>query len=169
VIREATRLDCINLTALSLEVWLQTYCIDGITSENSKYALSMFTEEYFESLFKNPKYRLIVYVEDSYLRGYALVNLDSKYKARDVGFEIEKLYVHSTFQGKNIGKKLLNEIKIRFGHKFWLYTWVRNKSIGFYQHLGFTDIGQYNFKLGDEVIENRVLAYGETASTEQRN
>ena len=65
VIREATKLDCIKLTALSLEVWLQTYCIDGITSENSKYALSMFTEEYFESLLKDKKYRVLVYVENN--------------------------------------------------------------------------------------------------------
>jgi ribosomal protein S18 acetylase RimI-like enzyme len=105
VIREATKLDCINLTALSLEVWLQTYCIDGITADNSKYALSMFTEEYFESLLKDQKYRVLVYVEDTYLRGYALINLDSQYKDRDVGFEIEKLYVHSAYQGENIGKK----------------------------------------------------------------
>ena len=138
------------------------------TSENSEYALSMFTQEYFESLLKDPKYRVIVYVEGTYLRGYVLINLDSQYKARDVGFEIEKLYVYSAYQRKNIGKKLLAEIKTRFGHKFWLFTWVRNKSIGFSKHLGFTDIGQYNFKLGDEVIENRVLVYGESVSTEQR-
>jgi ribosomal protein S18 acetylase RimI-like enzyme len=161
VIRDATKPDCINLTALSLEVWLQTYCIDGITSENSKYALSMFTEEYFESLLKDQKYRVLVYVEDTYLRGYALINLDSQYRDRDVGFEIEKLYVHCAYQGKNIGKKLLKEIENKLGNKFWLYTWVRNKSIGFYLHQGFTDIGQYNFKLGNDVIENRVLAYGE--------
>lgn len=54
MIREANKLDCINLTVLSLEVWIQTYCIDGITSENSKYSLSMFTEEYFSNLLKNP-------------------------------------------------------------------------------------------------------------------
>jgi hypothetical protein len=88
VIREATKLDCINLTALSLEVWIQTYCIDGITRENSKYALSMFTEEYFEGLFNNQKYSVLVYVEDTYPRGYALINLDSRYKDRDVDIEI---------------------------------------------------------------------------------
>lgn len=30
MIREATELDCINLTALSLEVWFQTYQGNGI-------------------------------------------------------------------------------------------------------------------------------------------
>ena len=118
MIREATKLDCVSLTALSLEVWFQTYCIDGITTENSNYALSFFTEEYFESLLRNQKYRVFVYVEDAYLRGYALINLDSQYKDRDVGFEIEKLYVHSAYQGKNIGKKLLKEIETKIGDKF---------------------------------------------------
>ena len=112
-------------------------------------------------MLKDQKYRILVYVEDAYLRGYALINLDSQYKGRDVGFEIEKLYVHSAYQGRNIGKKLLAEIEKNLGNKFWVYTWIRNKSIGFYLHHGFADIGQYNFKLGNDVIENRVLAYGE--------
>jgi hypothetical protein len=38
MIREATESDCINLTALSLEVWFQTYSIDGIRTENSNKA-----------------------------------------------------------------------------------------------------------------------------------
>ncbi len=44
--------------------------------------------------------------------------------------------------------------------RFWLYTWVRNKSLGFYKKFGFKDIGQYTIKLGNDIIENRVLAYG---------
>jgi len=161
VIREASQLDCINLATLSLEVWLRTYCIDGITNENSKYAISTFTEEYFENFLNNPNYRILVFVEGAFLRGYALINLDSQYKDLDVGFEIEKLYVHSAYQGKNIGKALLKEIKNKFGPKFWLFTWIRNKSLDFYLHQGFTDIGQYNFTLGNNVIENRVLTYCE--------
>lgn len=30
MIRDATKEDCINLTALSLQVWLDTYAVDGI-------------------------------------------------------------------------------------------------------------------------------------------
>ena len=159
MIRDANKSDCINLAALSLEVWLQTYSIDGIRTENSEYALSTFTEEYFEKLLHEPKYKLLVFVEGIYLRGYTLVNFDSQFKDAENGFEIEKLYVQGPFQGQGIGQSLLSEIKIRYGSRFWLYTWNRNKSINFYKKFGFRDIGQYNFKFGNDTIENRVLAY----------
>jgi len=162
MIREAKKSDCINLAALSLEVWLQTYSIDGIRTENSEYAISTFTEEYFKKLVSNPQYKLLVSTEGIYLRGYALVNLESCFESEENGFEIEKLYVQGPFQGQNIGQNLLAEIIIRYGNRFWLYTWVRNKSIEFYKKFGFKDIGQYNYKFGNDIIENLVLVYHRT-------
>jgi ribosomal protein S18 acetylase RimI-like enzyme len=143
MIREAIESDCINLAALSLEVWLQTYCVDGIRTENSKYALSTFTEEHFRKLIIDPKYKLLVFIEGIYLRGYALINLESRFESEENGFEIEKLYVQGFFRGQGIGQNLLSEIINRYGNRFWLYTWVRNKSIEFYKKFGFKDIGQY--------------------------
>lgn len=162
MIRKANKSDCINLAALSLEVWLQTYSVDGIRTENSKFALSAFTETYFKKILFESKYRLLVCTEGVYLRGYVLVNLNSHFESEENGFEIEKLYVQGPFQGRGIGKKLLSAIKTRYGNKFWLYTWVRNKSMKFYKKNGFQDIGQYKFKLGNDTIENRVLAHGRT-------
>ena len=162
MIREARESDCINLAALSLEVWLTTYSIDGIRTENSKYALSTFTEDYFKSLVKDPKYPLLVSIDGVYLRGFALLDMESKFEKAENGFEIQKLYVHGSFRGKGIGQSLLAEIIARYGNRFWLYTWVRNKSIEFYKKYGFVDIGQYNFKFGNHIIENCVLAYGRT-------
>ena len=159
MIREAKIEDCINLAALSLEVWLQTYSIDGIRTENSKYALSTFTKEYFENLLSDRKYKILVFIDGIYLRGYVLINLESRYESEDNGFEIEKLYVHGAFQGQKIGSWLLDEVRNRFGNRFWLYTWVRNKSIGFYKKFGFQDVGVYCFYFGDEIVENKVLIY----------
>ena len=59
-------------------------------------------------------------------------------------------------------KNLLSEIRKGYGEKFWLHTWVHNKSIGFYKKYGFQDIGSYLFTLGEEKIENRVLRYSST-------
>jgi ribosomal protein S18 acetylase RimI-like enzyme len=159
MIREAREADCINLAALSLEVWLQTYSVDGICAENSKYVLSTFTEEYFKLFLLDPKYKLLVFIERIYLRGYALINLESRFENKENGFEIEKLYVHSAFQGQGIGQSLLSEIIARYGKKFWLYTWVRNKSIVFYKKFGFIEIGQYNFQFGNSIIEKYVFGY----------
>ena len=159
MIREANEYDCINLAALSLEVWFTTYSIDGVRTENSQYALSLFTEEYFKKLYRDPKHKVLLFHEGIYLRGYILVNLESQFKAKDNGFEIEKLYVQPPFQNRGIGKELLSEVKVRYGSNFWLYTWIRNKSIGFYKNLGFEEMGYHNFTLGNDIIENIVLVY----------
>lgn len=162
MIRRANQSDCINLAALSLEVWLQTYCVDGIRTENSRFAISTFTEESFQKIVCDSSRRLFVFTENVYLRGYILLNLASHYLQEENGFEIEKLYVQEPFQGQGIGTRLLEEAKVRYGDSFWLYTWVRNKSITFYKSFGFRDIGRYDFRIGNDVIENRVLSYKQT-------
>ncbi len=62
MIREAKQEDRINLTALSLQVWFETYAVDGINSEVSAYGLSLFSPDYFEKVLDDPKYRLLVCV-----------------------------------------------------------------------------------------------------------
>ncbi|SCX91393.1 GNAT family N-acetyltransferase [Desulfoluna spongiiphila] len=160
MIRNACGSDCINLAALSLDVWLQTYSVDGICKESSTFALSTFTEEYFKQRLRDSKYRCLVFEDGMYIRGFTLINLESRFQSDVNGFEIEKLYVHSPFQGRGIGRKLLAEIKEQFGDRFWLYTWVRNKSVGFYEKCGFKNIGSYSFMFGADPIENHVFGYG---------
>ena len=162
MIREAKEKDCINLAGLSLSVWFNTYAQDGIQTVNSRYAISTFTEQAFVGFLNDSKYKLLVDVEGVYIRGYVLVNFESFYESRENGFEIDKLYVHGPFQGRGYGKKLLAEIGRKFGEKFWLHTWAHNKSIDFYKNYGFRDIGKYDFMLGSELIENRVLSYTNT-------
>ena len=159
MIREAQETDCINLVALSLEVWIQTYSKDGIRTENSQYALSTFTETYFMKFLTNPNYRLLVFTEDIYLRGYALINLESRFEHEKNGFEIEKLYVQNAFQRQGIGQSLLSEIIARYGKRFWLYSWVRNASTEFYRKFGFRHIGHYQFTFENTTIDNHVFAY----------
>lgn len=162
MIREANKTDCINLSALSFAVWFDTYCGDGIRTESSAHALSAFSAEAFKKILSQPHHKLIVFVDGVYLRGYALVNLSSYFKSPHNGFEIEKLYVQPQFQGQGIGQQLLSDVMARYGDKFWLYTWIWNKSVGFYKKFGLKEIGRYNFKLGEDTIENFVLAYDGT-------
>jgi len=159
MIRDANQQDCINLAVLSLQVWLDTYAIEGIRSEYSTYVLATFTESYFLELLENPDYRLLISETDNTLQGFVLVNLDSQFEDKEHGFEIEKLYVHNKFTGQGVGRTLLAEVEHQFGSSFWLYTWVENDSNHFYQHLGFRYIGQLNVDFSGMQIENNVYAF----------
>ena len=52
MIRKAVKEDCINLAVLSLEVWLDTYAIEGIRTEYSSYVITNFTEVSFLNILR---------------------------------------------------------------------------------------------------------------------
>ncbi|OHU94601.1 GNAT family N-acetyltransferase [Pseudoalteromonas byunsanensis] len=162
MVRGATNSDCVKLAALSIKVWLDTYARQGIKTEYAEYVLSTFTTAYFFEILNAAKYRLFVSEEDEVLQGYVLANLESHYQTPSNGFEVEKLYIDSSFKGKGLGRKLLNEIENQFGSKYWLYTWVENESNGFYEHLGFSRIGLLTFEFAGALIENNVYQSAHT-------
>ena len=156
---EAKHNDITNLRVLCIQVWLHTYAKDGIRDEISQFVLNTFTNKYFESMLDKTKYRLFVYKKQNHIVGCIIINLKSTFENKINGYEIDTLYVQEHFQGQGIGKKMLLEVASLFGDTFWLSTWVHNiNAIEFYKYLGFEDIGQINFELGEELHENRVLA-----------
>jgi len=159
MIRLANKNDCQNLAALSIQVWLHTYATEGVRKEISNYVLTTFTEKYYVNLLETATYRIFVHVEKDNLLGFIVINLDSFFKNESNGYEICTFYIQEHFQGQGIGKGLLNEIKKNHGDVFWLSTWVHNNdAISFYEKCGIKDIGSIEFKLGDELHENRVLS-----------
>ncbi len=71
------------------------------------------------------------------------------------GLEIERIYVLTTFHGKNVGQLLYDkayqiaiEKKIDF---IWLGVWEKNeRAINFYLKQGFKQFSFHIFKLGDD-------------------
>lgn len=148
-----------NLTALSVQVWLHAYAQNGITDTLSRYVFTTFTEAHFQRMLKDPDYRILVFTEDDHLLGYVAANLKSFWKSPANGYEVKTLYVQEHFQGRGIGRKLLAALEQHCGACFWLSTWHKNISaIAFYKHLGFEDLGQTYFELDGERHANRVLA-----------
>ena len=166
MIRAASRQDCLNLAALSIQVWLDTYAREGVRAVIADYVMSNFTRQQFEQLLQHPGYRTLVCVDDDHLLGYVVVNLESTFERSAHGFEIDTLYVQPQQQGRGVGRQLLAEVVRLYGERFWLSTWIHNEAaIGFYNRLGFAEIGRLDFHLGDERHENLVLGYpgGEVA------
>ena len=162
MVREATKGDCVKLAALYIKVWLDTYAREGIKAEYAEYVLSTFTATYFLEILDKINYRVFVSEEQEVIQGYVMVNLESHYQTSSNGFEVEKLYVDNTFKGKGLGRKLLNEVESQLGNKYWLYTWVENESIGFYEYLGLRRIGLLTFEFAGASIENNVYQSAHT-------
>jgi diamine N-acetyltransferase len=158
MIREANKKDALNLAALSIQVWLDTYAVTGIRTEISKFVLSTFSQDYFSSIIDNKNYKILVALEGGLLVGYVMANFEAIWQDSSNGYEIDKLYVQGHFQGKGIGKRLLAEMSKQCGGTFWLSTWKDNiNAIAFYKRIGFKDIGSKLFEFEGEAHENRVL------------
>ena len=159
IIRKANKEDSLNLAALSIQVWLHTYAATGIRTEISRYIFDTFTQKYFEKSIENPDSQILVATKDNHLIGYIRAHFGSFWKDESNGYEIDKLYVQNHFQGRGLGKRLLNEISTQYGGTFWLSTWKYNHhAIAFYKHLGFIEIGTRYFQFEGEAHENCVLA-----------
>jgi len=95
---------------------------------------------------------------DNVTVGYIKINFGSAQTdlKDDDAMELERIYVLEKFQGKKIGKKLLNfviEIAQKKGLKYlWLGVWEKNeKAINFYKSQGFTKFNSHAFKMGNEI------------------
>lgn len=159
MIRFAIEKDCKCLAALSTQVWLETYAKEGLTVEHGDYVFSNFTPSAFNELLDSPQHRVFVAEQDNALVGLSVVNLHSSYELQDLGFEIERLYIHSEFRGRGYGREILRAISSEVGNRFWLYTWVNNASNTFYQRLGFKYMGMRSFYFGTQEINNNVYAH----------
>lgn len=159
MMRKAEQKDCLNLAALSMQVWLDTYATQGLRVPISQYVLSTFTEGYFRRLLKEETLDLRVYEQDDHLVGFIVVDLASDFDdSARYGYEITTVYVSRHFQGQGIGRELLEHITCLHGSPFWLSVWVNNEAaISFYRHLGFQDVGETTFELKGEVHSNIVL------------
>lgn len=74
-------------------------------------------------------------------------------------FNLNRLYINPNFQGKSIGKKLLNsslnEFKI---NKITLEVLKNNiRAINFYKSLGFKEIGESDFEIDGFIINNIIF------------
>jgi ribosomal protein S18 acetylase RimI-like enzyme len=160
MIRKAIQSGGINLAVLSLQVWLHTYATQGVKKKISHYALSTFTEQYFNNILNDSTCGIWVYIEDEHLIGFIVVDLASTFDNAMNGYEVKTLYVSAHFHRQGIGRKLLDNIKVQHGSPFWLSTWAKNEgALRFYRNLDFTIIGELSFDLDGERHENHVLRY----------
>ncbi|MEK3917886.1 GNAT family N-acetyltransferase [Paenibacillus sp. FSL H7-0331] len=145
------------LQQLSMETFNDTFK-DQNSPENMKaYLERAFNSKQLEKELSNISSEVFLICFNEELAGYLKVNINDAQseKMGDESLEIERIYIRYKFQGKGLGKYLLNkvvEIAIRQNKKMiWLGVWEKNESaIVFYKKMGFIQTGAHSFYMGDE-------------------
>ena len=104
-----------------------------------------------------------IYLDDE-LAGYIKINVDDAQSDSfgDQALEIERIYVGQSFQGRGLGKALLNkglERAKQLEKKIvWLGVWEKNLSaIQFYESIGFSRYGTHDFQFGNDVHTDFIM------------
>ncbi len=128
------------------------------TPENMQaYLNTAFDKAKLEMELKNPDSSFFFLFVKGMLAGYLKINENSA--QTDIGdsdsLEIERIYVKSGFQGRGLGKALIQkalEVARQKNKSYaWLGVWEKNeKAIAFYERMGFKTIETHDFYLGDD-------------------
>jgi len=147
-IRKAVKEDYNSISTIGLCVWLDTYAIEGVTKTISDYVIAEFCKS------DNNSEKKIIYIAENnnHILGYIALSYNTQQ------YEIKNLYVLPKLQNNGIGKKLLKKVISNVDGRLWLSCWEKNASaIGFYKAMGFIEVGDSYFELGNEKHRNVIF------------
>lgn len=161
--RSPVAADALRLSVLFHQVYIQTYALEGITTEFANFITRRFSPESIAALIRErPDALLAAYYRDNPV---GVAELHPEAACPVGGFvapELSKLYVLERFCGQGVGRELLGEAERRLrqsGHsQIWLEVWLRNeRAIRFYEGRGYRGIGEVDFPMETHTYRNRVM------------
>ena len=149
-IRKAGINDIPVLRELVYQVWPQTY-ESILPAEKIKYMLELMYSERSLQQQMDDGARFIFVDDDNVPVGYA------SFQEVETGiFKLHKLYVLPSQQGKGTGRFMVDYIieqaRLMGGHTLHLQVNRKNKARDFYERLGFTVTGEFDFDIGEGFV-----------------
>lgn len=163
IIREAQIQDALSIAMLKIQVWLDTYATQGLSSEYAEYLASEMTKEKTEDIILNVNKKLFLVEKDSNLIACYQLDYDTSCPVNSIEEpELSVLYISRHFQGKGIGCKLLahagQEVKKNDASGLWLTVHYQNQNaVDFYHRQNFKAAGRCFFKMGENKYGNWVF------------
>lgn len=162
--RVATLADTEAIAALAMQVFLDTYATDGVLPDLAREALSEYSREMFEQRLHEPGRTFVLATLGFGLVGFAEILFERQPSpiAGIQGAELVRLYVQPRWQGKGIGRKLIGQAEALARQAgagaLWLTVWEKNtRALGFYDRLGYSDVGRTSYTMQMQSFGNQVL------------
>lgn len=163
-LRPATPDDADRLSALALQVYLDTYATQGVSQGLAREALTLLSSGAFAERAQQPHLRLILAEKGDGLVGFAEMDLNAGPApgSSQEGAELVRLYVQPAFQRGGVGGLLIEaaEQLARAAQRpsLWLTAWEGNhRARAFYAKRAYADHGATVHWIEGQPIGNRVL------------
>jgi diamine N-acetyltransferase len=155
------RLSAFEDTAAMRDVAIKSY-YDTFAASNTPENMEAFLSDSYDlkklqDEFYEPKSVLyLACIKEKVIGFVRLRETDEvKDKLGDNTIELQRLYIHPNYQGRQVGKKLM-EASLAYANKkkfewIWLGVWERNfNAQKFYSKWGFEKFGEHVFQMGDD-------------------
>lgn len=156
-ITRATTADIDILIRLGRQTFIEAYAAQNSEENMRIYLAQSFNSAQLEKEFNEPFCQFFIALSGDIPAGFAKIRLleDPPELAGRKHMELQRIYVLNAFQGKKIGKALLEHSKNTARNLgfdvLWLGVWSKNfKAMEFYRLQGFEKFGKHIFHFGDE-------------------
>jgi ribosomal protein S18 acetylase RimI-like enzyme len=156
-IKQVSAGDIDALLTISKETFFDAFAHVNNAADMELYAQKAFNRNSILAELHHPGSAFYFALDGKEIAGYLKLNTgnaQTELKEAD-GLEVERIYVHASYQGQQIGWQLLkfaiNTAKENNKQYVWLGVWEHNsKALGFYKQNGFTQFGTHKFLLGND-------------------
>ncbi|KQV53259.1 hypothetical protein ASC95_10910 [Pelomonas sp. Root1217] len=164
-LRAGTPDDATTISALAIQVFLDTYATEGVRPDLAREALREYATEAFDLRLREPQRRFVLAERDTGLLGFAELTLTDQAApaGQCTGAELVRLYVQPAAQGMGLGRRLIGAAQALAAEAgldaLWLTAWDGNqRALAFYAREGYADIGDTTYSFEGNTYGNRVLA-----------
>ena len=154
---QVTDKEMTTLQQISRQTFAETFAASNTEENMRKYLEEAYAAEKLAAELNDPDVYFYFAKEGEQVIGYLKLNAGaSQTELKDKeALEIERIYVLSSWHGKNVGQLLYDkaiEVARQLGVDYvWLGVWEKNpRAIRFYQRNGFVEFDQHIFRLGED-------------------
>lgn len=152
------------LIKISKETFIDTFLHNNDSKAVYDYIEGAYTVEKLTQQHQNKDSFFYGIFVDGDVAGYLKLNVDSAL-SEPMGpdtFEIERIYIRTSFKRQGLGKKLydfaMKQAKEHDKKRIWLGVWEFNfDAQKFYRAMGFERNGQHTFVMGEEVQTDFIM------------
>ncbi|CAM3813996.1 GNAT family N-acetyltransferase [Mucilaginibacter galii] len=156
-IQSITVADVDLLANMSSETFYAAFGHLNNADDMDAYAAQSFTIQQLTNELKTPGSNFYFALVSNEVTGFLKLNTgtaQNEFKDQN-SLEVERLYVLAAYQGKQIGKQLLDIAftqALKNNNDFiWLGVWEHNyNAIHLYERMGFSHCGSHDFMLGND-------------------
>ena len=157
--------DALCIGVLAMQVFLDTYTMNGMRPDLARETLEVYTPEAFARRLQDPATAFIVAERAGHLIAFAEITLNRAppHEAKPGAAELVRLYVQRHFKRMGLGRELLGRAEAlarsRAATSLWLTTWSGNTTArAFYPTQGYRDVGVTSYTIQGKSYENRAFS-----------